>query len=96
MQKKNSLEKTTIAIVCNEPVGPGGFSYEASRDILDQVEAVKRSLVSLGVPSIRIAFTRDLRSFVNTIEEEGIRYAFNLCESVDENPTLTGHPAGVS
>jgi len=95
MQKRNPVEKSPIAIVYNEPVGPGGFSCDASRDILDQVEAVERSVVSLGVPSIRIAFTRDLRSFVNTIEEEDVRYAFNLCESVDENPKLTGHPAAV-
>jgi D-alanine-D-alanine ligase len=89
------LEKSSIAIVYNEPLGPEGFCPEASRDILHQVEAVEQSLARLGLPSIRIAFTRDLRLFLNAIEREGIRYAFNLCESVDENPTLTGHPAAI-
>ncbi len=89
------MEKSSIAIVYNEPLGPEGFCSEASRDILHQVEAVEQSLARLGIPSIRIAFTRDLRSFLNSIERQRIRYAFNLCESVDENPALTGHPAAV-
>lgn len=89
------MEKSSVAIVYNEPVSPEDSYSEASRDILDQVEAIDRSLASLGMPSTRIAFTRNLRSFLNTIEEEGIRYAFNLCESVGENPKLTGHPAAV-
>jgi hypothetical protein len=73
-------------MVYNEPVNPEGSYSEASRDILDQVRAVEESLATLGVPSIRIPFTRDLPSFVDKILEKGIQHAFNLCESVDENP----------
>jgi D-alanine-D-alanine ligase len=89
------LEKSSVAIIYNEPVSPDGSYSEASRDILDQVDAVERSLARLGIPSIRIAFTQDLQSFLNAIEREHIQYAFNLCESVDENPRLVGLPAAV-
>jgi D-alanine-D-alanine ligase len=89
------LKKSPVAIIYNEPVSPGGPYSEASRDILDQVEAVEGSLGRLGVASIRIPFTRDLSSFMGEISDQGIRYAFNLCESVDEDPRLVGHPAAV-
>ncbi|NIS60849.1 MAG: D-alanine--D-alanine ligase [Proteobacteria bacterium] len=89
------MEKSPVAIVYNEPVSPEDSYSEASRDILDQVEAVEGSLTTLGVPSIRIPFTRDLPSFVDKISGAGIQYAFNLCESVDENPRLVGYPAAV-
>jgi D-alanine-D-alanine ligase len=89
------LKKSPVAIVYNEPISPEGSYSEASRDILDQVEAVEGSLGRLGVPAIRIPFTRDLSSFMGEISEHGIQYAFNLCESVDENPRLMGHPAAI-
>jgi len=89
------LKNSPVAIVYNEPVSPEGLYSEASRDILDQVEAVEGSLGRLGVPSIRIPFTRDLSSFMGEISQHRIRYAFNLCESVDEDPQLIGHPAAV-
>ena len=89
------MQKSPVAMVYNEPVNPEGSYSEASRDILDQVRAVEESLATLGVPSIRIPFTRDLPSFVDKILEKGIQHAFNLCESVDENPHLIGHPAAV-
>jgi D-alanine-D-alanine ligase len=89
------LEKSLVAIVYNEPVGPEGLCCEASRDILDQVQAVEGSLARLGMPAVCIPFTRDLRSFVHKVEEDGIQYAFNLCESVDEKPEWMGHPAAV-
>ena len=89
------MKNSPVAIVYNEPVSPEGPYSEASRDILDQVEAVEGSLSRLGVPSIRIPFTRDLSSFMGEISQHGIQYAFNLCESVDEDPRLIGHPAAV-
>jgi len=89
------LKRSSVALVYNEPVGPEGSYSEASRDILDQVGAVEGSLARLGMPSIRIPFTRDLPSFVDKIVQARIQCAFNLCESVDENPRLVGHPAAV-
>jgi D-alanine-D-alanine ligase len=95
MEGVGPLEETTVAIVYNSPVGPEGFAYEASRDVLEQVEAVRRSLVRLGIPSVSIALTRDVRAFVEKLTTQRIRYAFNLAESVDENPELVWHPAAV-
>ena len=89
------MENRPIAIVYNEPVEREDPCFEASRDILDQVEAVEHSLTRLGVPSVRVAFTRNLRSFIHKIEKGGVRFAFNLCESVDEDPELVPHPAAV-
>ena len=89
------MEETAVAIVYNSPVGPEGFACEASRDVLEQVEAVRLSLMRLGIPSVSVALTRDVRAFVETLMEQRIRYAFNLAESVDENPELVWHPAAV-
>ena len=44
---------------------------------------------------MRIPFTRDLGRFVRQIEEAEISMAFNLCESVDDNPQFVAHPAAV-
>jgi D-alanine-D-alanine ligase len=87
--------ESPIAIVHNEPIGPTGDFSEASSDVLDQVNAVEQSLVKLGRRAIRIPFTRDVGAFVKTVEERKIRYAFNLSETVEEDPGLVGHPAAV-
>jgi len=90
-----AVSESPIAIVHNEPIGPTGDFSEASCDVLDQVNAVEQSLATLGRRAIRIAFTRDVGAFVNTVEERDIRYAFNLSETVEEDPGLVGHPAAV-
>jgi D-alanine-D-alanine ligase len=64
-------------------------------DILTQVEAVEKALKSLGYPSVRIPFTKNLESFIQSIKGEEVDIAFNLCESVDEDPRLAWHPASV-
>ncbi len=89
------MKASCLAVVHNEPVGVESLYSEASRDVLEQVQAVQDALARRGIEAIPIAFTRDLRSFVDQIEEGGIRFAFNLCESVDENPRLASHPAAV-
>ncbi len=60
-----------------------------------QVEAIETSLADLGYQAVRIPFTRDLGRFVRQTEEAGISMAFNLCESVDDNPQFVAHPAAV-
>ena len=40
-------------------------------------------------------FTRDVGAFVSAIQREGVEAVFNLCETVDEDPTLSWHPAAV-
>jgi D-alanine-D-alanine ligase len=92
---KGRSERSPIAVVHNEPLEPGDVGSEASRDVLDQVWAVEQSLCRLGHPAMRIPFTRDLGAFARTVEEQGIHWAFNLCETVDEDPRLAGHPAAV-
>jgi D-alanine-D-alanine ligase len=87
--------KKIIGLVHNEPVPEGQVNWESSVDIMVQVEAIERSLVSLGHEAVRLPFTRDLGRFVNQTKEAALSMAFNLCESVDDNPAFIAHPAAV-
>lgn len=84
-----------IGIIHNEPIPKGEPNWESSADVMAQVEAIEAALSELGQPQVRIPFTRDLGRFVNQVQAAGIAMAFNLCESVDEDPLLIGHPAAV-
>lgn len=89
------MGKKVIAVVHNAPV-PAGYAFsEASLDVLTQVEAVENTLVELGHQTVRIPFTRDISDFIQRMGEEKVEIVFNLCESVDENPRLAGHPAAL-
>jgi len=59
------------------------------------VEAVEKALRSLGYPSVRIPFTKNLKFFIKKMESARVAVAFNLCESVDEDPKLAWHPAAL-
>ena len=89
------MGKRVIAVVHNVPVPSGHAFSEASLDVLTQVEAVENALMQLGYATVRIAFTRDVSGFIQRIREEKVDMAFNLCETVDENPRFAGHPAAV-
>ncbi len=89
------MSKRIIAIIYNEPVSSEYAFSEASQDVLAQVEAIEQALEELGYRPVRISFTTDLDGFMRRIMEEGVSMAFNLCESVDEDPRLSGHPAAV-
>jgi D-alanine-D-alanine ligase len=84
-----------IGIIYNEPASSGYAFPEASMDILVQVEAVEEALAELGYRSVRIPFTMDVNGAVQRIKEEDISMAFNLCETVDEDPSYSGHPAAL-
>jgi D-alanine-D-alanine ligase len=84
-----------IGIVHNEPVAPGSQFSEASLDVLTQVEAFESALHELGHPCVRIAFTRDIQRFMEAMTKNKVEMALNLCETVDEEATLSGHPAAV-
>ncbi|MCK9296757.1 MAG: hypothetical protein M0P70_16960 [Desulfobulbaceae bacterium] len=84
-----------IAIVYNRPAATGSPNWQSSQDVLQQVEAVERSLGELGVAHLSLPFDRDLRKFLEVIRQEQADAVFNLCESVDDNPHLGGHPAAV-
>ncbi len=87
--------KKTIGLIHNEPIPEGQANWESSADVMAQVEAIETSLIELGHTTVRIPFTRDLGRFVRETEEAGMSMAFNLCESVDDNPQFVAHPAAV-
>ncbi len=87
--------KKAIGLIHNQPIPEGQANWESSADVMAQVEAIETSLVDLGHTAVRIPFTRDLGHLVRQIEEARMSMAFNLCESVDDNPQFTAHPAAV-
>ena len=89
------MNKIVIAVVHNAPVPAGHAFSVASLDVLTQVEAIENTLVELGHQTVRIPFTRDISDLIQRMEEEKVEMAFNLCETVDENPRFAGHPAAV-
>lgn len=89
------MKTPPIGIIYNEPLPEGTPNWESSADVLVQVEAIEQALVELGHASVRLPFTRDLAATVARIQAARIDRAFNLCESVDEDPLLIGHPAAV-
>jgi len=89
------MKHLKVGIIHNEPIPQGEPNWESSADVLAQVEAIEGALNELGQPHVRIPFTRDLARFVSQVQAAGIAVAFNLCESVDEDPLLIGHPAAV-
>jgi D-alanine-D-alanine ligase len=89
------MKHSKVGIIHNEPIPKGEPNWESSADVLAQVEAIETALTELGQPHARIPFTRDLARFVSQVQAAGITKAFNLCESVDEDPLLIGHPAAV-
>ena len=84
-----------IGIVHNQPVYEGSRFSESSQDVLTQVEAFESALNKLGHACARIPFTRDVRRFLETMTKNKVEMALNLCETVDEDATLSGHPAAV-
>lgn len=84
-----------IGIVYNRPAETGAVNWQSSQDVLQQVEAVEKSLLELGVDCLAVPFDRDLAAFMATIEREKITAIFNLCESIDDDARLIGHPAAV-
>lgn len=83
------------AIVFNRPTEAGSANWQSSQDVLQQVAAVEKALAELAVPSVRLPFDRDLPQFLQTLKTEQVDAIFNLCESVDEDARLGGHPAAV-
>ena len=84
-----------IAIVYNRPAETGTANWQSSQDVLLQVEAVQHSLVELGVDCLAVPFDRDVSAFAAIVKKEKIEAVFNLCESVEDDPRLIGHPAAV-
>jgi D-alanine-D-alanine ligase len=73
----------------------GEANWQSSQDVLQQVEAVGNSLRELNIDCLPIPFDRDLGAFMATVKKEKTEAIFNLCESVDDDAKLIGHPAAV-
>ena len=84
-----------IAIVYNRPSQAGEASWQSSQDVLRQVKAVQHSLEELNVDCLCIPFDHDVAAFITKVKEEKIEAVFNLCESVDDDAQLIGHPAAL-
>ncbi|GAB4349577.1 MAG: hypothetical protein Kow0099_32740 [Candidatus Abyssubacteria bacterium] len=90
-----TMSGKTIGIMHNEPVPSGHAFSEASADVLTQAGEIEQALAQLGFNSVRISFTKDLHRFIEAMSEARPQLVFNLCETVDEDPLLAGHPAAV-
>jgi D-alanine-D-alanine ligase len=89
------MDKIVIAVVHNAPVPEGHAISEASLDVVTQVKVIENTLVKLGYSTVPIPFMKDINDFIKRMREEKVSIAFNLCETVDENPRLAGHPASL-
>lgn len=85
----------TIGIIHNRPIPRGEPNWESSLDVMVQVEAISAALSERGRPHAVIPFDRDLLTFVSRLRQAEVDLVFNLCESVDDDPLLIGHPAAV-
>ena len=85
----------TIGLMYNQPVQKGERFWESSVDVLHQVEAIEAALTSLKSRAVRIPFTGDLNGLLTQLRCDTVDLVFNLCESVNEDPCLIGHPAAV-
>jgi D-alanine-D-alanine ligase len=84
-----------VGLIHNVPIAPGQAFSEASADIMTQVEAIEEALEDLGHQSTQIPFTREVSGFIGRMKEAEIEIAVNLCETLDEDPQLVGHPAAL-
>lgn len=84
-----------IGIFYNPPVYEGNQYWLASSDVLLQVDAVEKALQQLGCCTIRIPFSKSVQDTIMGLQDSGVDGVFNLCETVNENALLAGHPAAL-
>jgi len=84
-----------IGLIYNQPIAAGRTHWESSADVMTQVQSIEASLTALGRPSLRLPMTRDLPLFLQAVEASEIGAAFNLCESLDDDPFFVAHPAAM-
>jgi D-alanine-D-alanine ligase len=89
------MNKHTVAIVHNVPSAGKGDGEKASQDVLSQVAAVDMTLRDLGYETRRLPFTRDVAALCEHFRKGGVDRIVNLCETVDEDAQLAGHPAAL-
>lgn len=79
------LDRRKIAIAYDAQALTGDA---ASRDVLDQMEAVEKTLHSLGAKSVRIGADLDLDAFKKNLTTFAPSLVFNLVESLDGSDRL--------
>ena len=84
-----------VAILHNTPLPETAALAASSRDVLDQVAAVQAALEAAGYRPFPLAFDRGLTPVLAALAQNDPTVVFNLCETVDEDPSLAGHPAAV-
>ena len=89
------MSNITIGIVHNVPCAEKDYGAIASEDVLTQVDIIDRTLKNLGYGTRQIPFTKNIEALCNILREEKIDLIFNLCETVDEDARLAGHPAAL-
>lgn len=89
------MSEEIVGILHNEPLPPGAPGWEASRDVLVQVEAVAEAITALGCRAVPVSFNGDPAALLATLRQSQAAMVFNLCEAVGEDPTLIGHPAAI-
>jgi D-alanine-D-alanine ligase len=89
------MDRPTIGILYNRPAQKNSGCWESSSGVIEQVEAIETVLSKLGNRSVRISFSGDLDNLLVQLRWDKIDIVFNLCESVNENPHLVGHPAAI-
>ena len=84
-----------VVILHNQPLALGAPGWEASRDVLTQVAAVVEAVGALGCRTVSLPFDGNPALMLSAIEQSQATLIFNLCESLNEDPKLIGHPAAI-
>ncbi|MBN2569112.1 MAG: hypothetical protein JXB42_06745 [Deltaproteobacteria bacterium] len=89
------MSSINIGIVHNIPCVERDHGARASKDVLTQADSIEKTLKKIGYFTARIPFTRNIESLCTVLKAQKIDLIFNLCETVDEDAKLAGHPAAL-
>jgi D-alanine-D-alanine ligase len=84
-----------IGILFNQPASRGQKNWEASVDVLTQVDAVDTALKSLSHQTVRLPLGRNSGNVLASLQSGAVDAVFNLCETIDEDPNLSWHSAAL-
>ncbi|OQX20770.1 MAG: hypothetical protein BWK76_00205 [Desulfobulbaceae bacterium A2] len=84
-----------VAILHNVPLTAGAPGWESSRDVLVQVAAIEEALTRLGHEGLRLPFDGRPAAVLAAMTAAAPALICNLCETVNEDPLLAGHPAAL-
>jgi len=81
-----------VALVYNRPLTEGNEAALCSADVLEQVEGVRQALLELGQEPVLFPLSRaEAPRLPAALRSAGVECAFNLVETLDEDPRLQGH-----